>query len=155
MDPELRRRLVDRYRCGQAEVVSSLDAITAEELDRCHPGEWSAREVVHHLADSETTSYVRLRKLIAEDDAVIHGYDEELFSRRLHYDRPIDADLALLEAVRRSSAELLDSLSEAEWSKVGTHTDSGTYSVHVWLEIYAAHAHDHADQIRRARRGER
>jgi hypothetical protein len=33
------------------------------------------------------------------------------------------------------------------------HTETGGYSVDDWLEIYAAHAHIHADQIRRAREG--
>ena len=41
-----------------------------------------------------------------------------------------------------------------EWDRVGTHSESGPYSVDRWLEIYADHCHEHADQIRRARRGE-
>ena len=52
---------------------------------------------------------------------------------------------------RRTSAELLDRLSETEWLREGTHSEVGRYSVERWLEIYAAHAHNHADQIRRAR----
>ena len=36
-------------------------------------------------------------------------------------------------------------------SATGTHSESGPYSAERWLEIYAAHAHGHADQIRRAR----
>ena len=35
--------------------------------------------------------------------------------------------------------------------RVGTHSESGTYSMDDWLGIYAAQAFDHADQIRRAR----
>jgi hypothetical protein len=31
------------------------------------------------------------------------------------------------------------------------YSESGRYSVERWLEIYAHHAHNHADQIRRAR----
>ena len=45
-------------------------------LDRHHPGGWSARQVIHHVADSEAQSYVRLRRLLAEPDPVIEGYDE-------------------------------------------------------------------------------
>jgi hypothetical protein len=32
---------------------------------------------------------------------------------------------------------------------MGTHSDSGTYGVQEWLETYAVHCHDHADQISR------
>ncbi|MFN2614162.1 MAG: hypothetical protein ABR552_05015 [Actinomycetota bacterium] len=42
-------------------------------------------------------------------------------------------------------------MTDEEWSRSGWHTDSGPYSVELWLRIYANHCHDHADQIRRAR----
>lgn len=150
-----RDALIERFRTGYDDVVDALGGITDQELDR-EPadGGWTPRMVAHHLADSEATAYVRLRRLIAEDDPAIVGYDEEGFARRLHYDRPIDSSLAVLRAVRTASLELLESLSLAEWERTGTHTESGPYGVTTWLQIYAGHAHDHADQIRRARRGE-
>ena len=43
-------------------------------------------------------------------------------------------------------------MTDAEWSRQGTHSEHhGPYTVERWLEIYAAHAHDHATQIRVAR----
>jgi DinB family protein len=150
-----RTELLDRFRTGYDDVVDALAGITSDELDRRPPGsDWTAREVIHHLADSETTAYVRLRRIIAEDNATIVGYDEEEFARRLHYDRPFEPSLAVLRAVRAASLQLLESLTEEEWQRAGTHTESGVYSVEDWLRIYASHSHDHADQIRRARRGE-
>jgi hypothetical protein len=150
-----RRPLLERFRTGFDDVADSLAEITPEELDRRPPGsDWSAREVAHHLADSETTAYVRLRRLIAEDNPVIPDYDEEAFARRLHYDRPIEPSLEVLRSVREASLQLLESLTPEEWQRSGTHSDSGPYSVDDWLRIYAGHSHDHADQIRRARQGE-
>ena len=97
------------------------------------------------------TSAIRLRRLIAEDQPLIQGYDQDDYARRLHYDRPIEASLAAFGAARASTVPLLERLTDAEWDCVGTHSESGAYSVDGWLEIYAAHAHNHADQIRRAR----
>ena len=98
MDHELREALIHQYCEGPGVVSAALAGATEAELDaRPGPNEWSAREVVHHLADSEATSYIRIRKLLAEDDAVIYGYDEAEFARRLHYDRPIAASLAVLK----------------------------------------------------------
>lgn len=152
MDATTRSGLIRKYVEGPSVVEAALAGITPAELDaRPGPDEWSARQVVHHLADSETTSYVRLRRLLAEDQPIIQAYDEMEFSRRLRYERPIELDLALLHSVRAATAELLATLTEEEWARSGTHTESGEYSVTGWVGIYAAHAHDHAAQISRAR----
>ena len=150
-----REWLMDRYASAADAVDDALGGIDEADLDRRPPsGEWTARQIVHHLADSESMAYVRLRRVIAEDDPIIAGYDEPEWARRLHYDRPIEPSLAVLRAVRASSHQLLTALTPDEWARSGTHSDSGSYSVERWLAIYAEHSHEHADQIRRARRGE-
>ena len=147
-----RRRLVEEYRNGPAMIEEALRGISDEELDRSVEG-WTPRQVVHHVADSEMTSAIRLRRLVAEDRPQIAGYDEELFARRLHYsERPLEASLEALRGARSSTAQLLDVLTEEDWRREGTHTEVGPYSVMTWLRIYAAHCRDHADQIRRSRR---
>ena len=152
MDQGVRRKLIDQYKDGYRVVTEALEGATEAELD-AHPapGKWSAREIVHHLADSEMTSAIRLRLLLASERPAIAGYDENEFARRLHYDRPIDASLDALRAARRTTAEILDRMSEADWAREGLHSESGRYTVEGWLQIYAAHAHDHAAQIRRVR----
>jgi hypothetical protein len=152
MDSETRKRLIDQYKDGYRAVSEALAGATEAELD-AHPapGKWSAREIVHHLGDSEMTSAIRLRLLLASDRPVIAGYDENEFARRLHYDRPIGASLEAFAAARRATGELLDRIGDADWAREGTHSESGRYTMERWLEIYAAHAHNHAAQIRRAR----
>jgi DinB superfamily len=152
MDRATRDRLVAKYKAGYDEVAAALSGATDAELDRRpDPSKWSAREIVHHLADSEMTSAIRLRRLIAEDAPVIVGYDQEEFARRLYYDRPIGPSLDAFKAARETTGAILERLTEAEWGREGTHSESGRYTVARWLEIYAEHAHNHAAQIRRAR----
>ena len=152
MDASTRRTLIDQYRAGHAAVVDALAAADDAALDRRPgPGTWSAREIVHHLADSEMTSAIRLRRLIAEENPTIVGYDQEAFAVRLKYDRPIAASLEAFRWARVSTAEILDRLTDEEWTRAGTHSESGAYGVERWLEIYAEHAVKHAAQIRRAR----
>ena len=148
-----RAALIERYRTGSDAVDAALAGITDMELDRVPPdGGWTARMVAHHLADSEAMSYTRLRRLVADDDpVVIQGYEEPRWAERLHYDRPIAEAVAVMRAVRAASLTLLDALTEDEWGRTGTHTEGGAYSVERWLEIYAAHPHDHAEQIKVAR----
>jgi hypothetical protein len=153
MNAETRRRLIAKYREGPGEVDRALEGITEEELDfRIADGEWTPREVVHHLADSEMTSAIRVRRLIAEEEPVIVGYDQEEFARRLYYHRPIGGSLLAFAGARASTAAFLDELQESDWQRFGSHSEfPGPFTVTGWLEYYADHAHDHADQIRRSR----
>ena len=152
VDPRARRALIEQYTSGVRAVIEALHGVTETELDsRPAPTEWSPRQVVHHLADSEMTSAIRLRRLLAEDGPIIHGYDEGAFARRLYYERPIQASLEAFRAARQATAELLERLGESDWLREGSHSESGRYTVETWLEIYAKHAFEHAGQIRRGR----
>ena len=152
MDRTERERMIALYRDGYRAVVESLHKATEEELDgRAAPGRWSAREIVHHLADSEMTAAVRLRLLLGSDRPTIHGYDQDEFSRRLHYDRPHESSLEAFRYARECTAQLLERLTEDEWLRDGTHTEAGSFGVEKWLRIYSEHAHRHARQIVQAR----
>ncbi len=153
MDRETRQQLIVAYKDGYRVVAEALAGAKPDELDTApQEGKWTAREIVHHLADSEMTSAIRLRLLIASTNPPISGYDQEAFAQKLYYtDRPIEASLDAFNAARRSTAEILDRLSETEWLREGTHTQHGRYTVLTWLELYAAHAHLHAQQILLAR----
>jgi len=153
MTNEERRTLIEKYKAGFDEVRRSLEGFTEEHLS-AHPipGKWSAREVVQHLADSEMSSAIRLRKLLCEDQPQIQGYDQDSYAERLRYnERAIAPALEALRAARATTAQILDQMTDADWARAGTHTESGHYAAETWLTIYAAHAHDHAAQIRRLR----
>jgi hypothetical protein len=155
MTAQDRKGLIARYKAGYAEVESALRGIAPDELDwRPAPTEWSAREVVHHLADSETIAGQRLRRLLTEDAPRIQGYDQDALARRLRYaDRPMEPALRAFEAARATTSQLLDLMTDADWQRAGTHSEAGPYPATRWLEVYAAHAHDHAAQIRKNRAG--
>jgi hypothetical protein len=151
VDAGEREALIQRYRDGHRAVAEALQGLRDEELDRSVNDEWTPRAIVHHLADSEMTSAIRLRRLIVEDSPTIDGYDEAKFASRLTSDRPIEPSLEAMRWARESTAQILDRLSEEDWRRAGTHSESGPYSVEDWLVIYANHGHDHAKQIARAR----
>jgi DinB family protein len=153
MTPEQRNALIKQYASGYDEVVNALNNFPAESLG-AHPiaGKWSAREIVHHLGDSETTSAVRIRRLLCEDQPVIQGYDQDDFATRLRYnERDMGPALEAFRSARATTMQLLPLLTEEDWKRAGTHTESGRYTAEDWLRIYADHAHNHAAQIRRLR----
>ena len=153
MTPEQRDALIKQYASGYDEVVDALNNFPAESLG-AHPipGKWSGREIVHHLGDSETTSAVRIRRLLCEDEPLIHGYDQDQFAERLRYnERDMAPALEAFRSARATTMQLLPLMTEEDWQRAGTHTENGRYSAEDWLRIYADHAHNHAAQIRRLR----
>jgi hypothetical protein len=153
MTPEERRALIERYKDGYAQVAQALDGFPEAGLTaRPIAGKWSAAEIVNHLADSEMMSAMRVRKLLTEAHPVIQGYDQDEWARALRYnERPVGPALAAFRAARETTGQLLELLTESQWRRLGWHSESGPYHTERWLEIYAAHAHGHADQIRRLR----
>src|SRR5262245_12765311 len=115
MDRQERDRLVSQYGAGFDEVAEALKGFPAGGLTQ-HPlpGKWSAAEIVHHLADSETTSAIRIRKLLSEAHPVIHGYDQELWARTLRYnERDIAPSLEAFRMARKKPMQRLPSLGDA------------------------------------------
>jgi hypothetical protein len=127
-------------------------------LDVHHENGWSARQVIHHMADSEAQSYARLRRLVAEPEgSIIQGYDEAAWAQcaQLGYiDAPVENSIAVFAAVRASSLDVLKRLTESDLAKSGVHTEAGKYSIDTWLETYTRHPHEHGDQLVRATKGQ-
>lgn len=125
--------------------------VDAENIDRHVEGGWSARQVIHHVADSEAQSYARLRRLLAEPaGSVIQGYDEAAWAKceQLGYQElPIEHSLAVVRAVRAASLDVLRRLNESDLERYGEHSNSGRYTLAMWLDIYTEHPRAHAAQL--------
>jgi hypothetical protein len=132
--------------------------VTPELLDVHHENGWSARQVIHHMADSEAQSYARLRRLVAEPDgSVIQGYDEGAWAEceKLGYkDAPVENSIAVFAAVRAGSLDVIKRLEESDLAKFGEHSERGKFTVETWVNIYTKHPHDHGDQLVRATKGQ-
>jgi len=153
MKSEDRAKLIERYAEGPDVVAAALERFPAESI-ATHPipGKWSAREIVQHLGDSETVSAIRLRRLISEEYPVIQGYDQEAYAILLRYNlRDHAPAFEAFRSARATTVQLLQEMTDEDWTRRGWHTEMGLYTAEKWLEIYAIHAHNHAGQIDRLR----
>lgn len=146
-----RESRIQRYEAGTALLKAALAKVPEEARKwRPGPGKWSAHEVVCHCADSETNAYARIRFLLAEDSPLIQGYDQDRWAARFDYHSlPIEPALATVEAVRALTTQLLRQVPEGDWSREGTHSESGRYTAEGWLDLYAEHLEKHSRQIER------
>ena len=148
------KEFAEQYLIATKTFLDLVESLTFEQLDVANSEGWNARQVIHHMADSEAQSYARLRRLIAEPGTSIQGYDEGLWAENttLSYkNHEIESSLEVFKAVRKSSYELLLRLDDSFLTNKGVHTESGEYSVKDWLNSYIKHPVDHANQIKEIR----
>ena len=145
------QEIASAYEAATKEFLDIALSVPADKLDDNHGENWSSRQVIHHCADSEAQSYARLRRLVAEPNPVIQGYDENLWAKdqTLGYtELPIENSIAVFTAVRAGSLDIIKRLKPEQLELTGTHTEAGEYSLKRWLETYTRHANNHADQIK-------
>ncbi|MHB8334712.1 MAG: DinB family protein [Acidimicrobiales bacterium] len=146
---------LNQYRNDYADATSTFLAVARgvpdDQLDRHVPGGWSPRQIIHHLADAETESAGRLRRLVAEPaGSPLLAFDEDAWARSpaLGYESlPVATSLAIVENLRASSLTVLERLSEHDLERYGDHSSRGRFSVADWLEAYSRHPRVHAEQI--------
>ena len=146
------------YEAATQYFLNLARAVTPDVVDVHAENEWSARQCIHHMADSEAQSYARLRRLVAEPEgSIIQGYDEGAWANepKLAYaDGDVANSIAVYAAVRAASLDLVKRLEESDLEKFGEHTESGKYTIARWLETYTKHPYDHGDQMVRATKGQ-
>ena len=145
------KEFAEQYLNATKVFLELVESLSADQLDVANSEGWNARQVIHHVADSEAQSYARLRRLIAEPGTIIQGYDEGLWAENAtlaYKNHSIDSSLQVFKAVRQSSYELLFRMDDSLLANKGVHTESGEYSVKDWLNSYINHPIDHANQIR-------
>ena len=114
------------------------------------PGKWSVAGVLQHLADSELVWGYRLRRVLAEDRPRLDGFDQDLWARRLGYDRAdADAALGVFGVLREANLTLLRGLGPHDLARESVHAERGGESVEHMMRLYAGHDLAHRAQIDR------
>ncbi len=133
--------------------IDAVELITPDTIDKADYAGWTPRQIVHHMADSESQSASRLRRILAEPGSQILGYDENKWSEEYalgYRELPIEASLAVYIAARASSLQILGRIAESDLKKFAIHSERGEFSVESWLQVYGKHPVDHANQLREA-----
>lgn len=137
------------------DIIPQLESLTRglspEKLRQPEaPGKWSIIHVVQHLADTDLVVGYRVRKILAEDNPAIEGFDQDRWAASLHYDRAgLKEALMQLRGVRTGNLRLIRALNDNERARCGIHAERGRESVWRLTELAAAHDLVHRNQIAR------
>ena len=137
------------YVTAPGRLRATLANLDAGALNRRPPGsDWSIRDIVIHLVDTEIMRASRIFAILAADEPPIPAYDEEAFKRRLHYLwRDPELSLALFQHLRFAVGEMLEQCDAAAWERTGAHSTEGPISVAELLRRGARHGEEHIAQV--------
>jgi hypothetical protein len=140
-----RRELIEKYAHGGEKLSQSIRGLTEEDLNSFPvPGTWSIHQIVIHLMDSDLISTDRMKRMIAEDNPTLLGYDESRFCKNLSYhDQPAEEAIDIFDANRRLFAKVLRELSPEAFDRVGTHNERGRLTVDGYLKAVVDHLEHH------------
>jgi len=134
-------------------VAAALTGAAGAEVDfHPTPEQWSVRQIVAHLADSEIGAVARFRRVLAEDNPVFETFDQNAWAEKLDYGkRKYSNSLETFRRIRSENYELIQDLPTEAWQRTGQHPKKGQMTLLDILRLYANHAEKHAMQIRRVR----
>ena len=147
--PEKRRAWIAQLDALPKELSEALAQLPPGGLDTPYrEGGWTARQVVHHLADSHMNAYIRIKLALTEETPAIKTYQEQLWA-----DMPDGKSgdpapsLGILTGVHERLTMLLNSLSSEQFARTATHPQWGQMTVDFLVQLYAWHCRHHVAHV--------
>lgn len=134
------------------QTAATLAAFTPEQAAwRPAPGEWDARAIVGHLADTERVFAYRALCFARNDPTPLPGMDQEVFMAGANFAQRALPDLAAeFVAVRRATVALLRGMDVTGWARAGV-ADGNPITVRALAYTIAGHELHHAADFPRHR----
>ena len=152
LEPAQRASALDVLAATPAKLREVVTDLTGEQLDTPYrPDGWTLRQVVHHMADSHTNSYVRFKLGLTEDVPTIGTYKEALWAELPDSHGDIDVSLRLIEALHERWVSLLRTLDDEDWAREIDHPEVGRMRLDQMLALYEWHSLHHVAHIRSLR----
>lgn len=141
--------LIARYEAGLNQMRGMLAIVPHDQWDMPPaPGEWTARQVIIHVADSEIVGAARFRQVLAEAEPQLLMYDQAGWATRLGYAEASAEEAAALAIVlRRSTLNLLKRAAPEDWQRAGQHAVRGRMTLADLVQLYANHVDAHIAQL--------
>lgn len=153
LDAAGRASLIDKIADVPRALTAAVTGLSDAQLDTPYrDGGWSARQIVHHLADSHMNAFIRVKLGVTEDNPTIKPYDEETWAKTTDsLQTPVGLSLSILEGLHARWSRLLRSMDAADFDRTVLHPERGPMSLADVLGLYAWHGNHHVTQITRLR----
>ena len=148
-------KLLEDYAAGPQLLKRAVSNMTPEQIDAAPiPNQWSTRQVICHIADFEPVYVDRITRVLVEKRPTFFGGDPDQFAAKLHYQqRNLEHELQFIEVTRRHLLGILRQANQADFQRVGLHSEAGPMTVEQLLSNISGHIQHHVkfiDQKRQA-----
>jgi DinB superfamily len=128
------------------EVEKTLHTILkAKQLDTTYRnGGWTARQVIHHLADSHLNAYIRTKWTLTEATPLIKAYDEKAWAETPETKLDPVISVELLKTLHAKWTALLRRINPDDFHKAFIHPETNKHvSLDRIVATYAWHGEHH------------
>ncbi len=155
------RETLARFTSGADKLETVIMGLSEQQLDySCAQGEWTIRQIVHHVADDGDAWSMHFKKALATPGVPIRfeGFPgNDPWANALAFDkRPIDSAIALVKSHRRFINELAEYFPEA-WEQYVVIVDSQgqevtKVSAEQIIRMISEHLNEHVAEIEAIKR---
>jgi catechol 2,3-dioxygenase-like lactoylglutathione lyase family enzyme len=150
------QQTLELYASGPNALEAAIAGLDDEQMGwKPSPDDWSIREIIHHVTDSDATALFRVKMALAEPGRVMLGnpYHPDTWARSLDYNaRDVAPSLALLRATRRHILQIIDHLPDA-MDRTIRNPEGQETNVETFISMLASHLMLHIDQIEEVKAG--
>ncbi len=127
----------------------AINNLTDAQLDTPYrEGGWTVRQVIHHVADSHTNAYIRIKWTLTEDKPTIKAYEEKLWAETPETKLSPALSLTFLHALHAKIVAIAARLSTEDLAKKFIHHESKKeIRLDQLLGMYAWHGDHHLAHI--------
>jgi hypothetical protein len=124
-------------------------SLTEEQLQTPYrPEGWTAKQVIHHVADSHINMITRVKLLLTEENPTIKPYEEAEWAKLIDYDLPVKTSLNIIEGIHKRLVTILKTVDKTQLKRTYMHPETRrTFCLDEVIALYAWHSEHHYKHV--------
>ena len=141
---------------SQNALLNLIESLTPDQWESqvfSEGAQWSVLSTLRHLAESETGMSIQIHKTRKGQPTVPEGFDLDRWNAGTDTrmaEVSSDSIIETLKTTRAKTIEVMESLADDDWAKVGRHPSMGISSIEQYYGIIHGHQMTHIQDIRKA-----
>jgi DinB superfamily len=141
---------IETVRKMPKKLKKAVRALSKKQIDQAYrPDGWTARQVVHHLADSHANAFIRFKLALTEDKPVIKPYLEDKWTAmKDETEMSPKPSLSIVKNIHKRWVYVMENMQDAEFDRCYVHPElKKEIALREVLALYDWHCKHHLGHI--------